>query len=125
MNDQDLDYAKELAEYENSLRLAENRDKKEDQIRLMAWWSLFGMIFYPVLIVAVTILAVYVDIGDAAVVISQIAPSYFVANAGLLAAFFGANAYQNKHLGRPGVPPGTVVNVRPTRPRPDPIVDER
>lgn len=126
---EELEYAIALAEYEHSLRIAENQDKKEDQIRSMAWWALFGMIFYPILLLATTIVAVYVDIGDAATIIGQIAPSYFVANAGLLAAFFGANAYQNKNLGRPGVGGGTTVNVRPPRqPRNrinTPEVDER
>ena len=55
----------------------------------MAWFALWGMLLYPVLILATSILG----IGDASALIADIAPTYFVAIAGLVAAFFGAQAY--------------------------------
>ena len=55
----------------------------------MAWFALWGMLLYPVLILATSFLG-----GDkAAQIIGDIAPTYFVAIAGLVAAFFGAQAY--------------------------------
>jgi len=47
------------------------------------------MLLYPVLILVTSIFGV----DDAAGLIGDIAPTYFVAIAGLVAAFFGANAY--------------------------------
>jgi hypothetical protein len=37
------------------------------------------------------------SLGDAATIIGDIAPTYFVAIAGLVAAFFGATAYMKKN----------------------------
>jgi FtsH-binding integral membrane protein len=81
--------AKEIAEFEHKKKLRENEDKKEDQIRAMAWFALWGMLLYPILILLTSI----VGVDDAAVLIGDIAPTYFVAIAGLVAAFFGAQAY--------------------------------
>ena len=67
----------------------ENEDAKEDQIRAMAWFALWGMLLYPVLILLTSLFGV----DDASQLIANIAPTYFVAIAGLVAAFFGAQAY--------------------------------
>ena len=69
--------------------MQENEDKKEDQIRAMAWFALWGMLLYPVLILVTSVIGV----DKASQLISDIAPTYFVAIAGLVAAFFGAQAY--------------------------------
>ena len=81
--------AKEIAEFEHKKKLHENEDKKEDQIRAMAWFALWGMLLYPILILLTSI----VGVESAASIIGDIAPTYFVAIAGLVAAFFGAQAY--------------------------------
>ena len=44
--------AKEIAEFEHKRKMQENEDKKEDQIRAMAWFALWGMLLYPILILA-------------------------------------------------------------------------
>lgn len=89
ITDEEMAKAREIAEFEHKQNLRENEDKKEDQIRQMAWFALWGMLLYPVLILATSIFGV----DDAAALIADIAPTYFVAIAGLVAAFFGAQAY--------------------------------
>ena len=89
ITDEEMARAKEIAAFEHKKKLQENEDKKEDQIRAMAWFALWGMLLYPVLILLTSI----VGVEDAAVLIGDIAPTYFVAIAGLVAAFFGAQAY--------------------------------
>lgn len=89
ITDEEMARAKEIAEFEHRKKLQENEDKKEDQIRAMAWFALWGMLLYPILILVTSI----VGVDDAAALIGDIAPTYFVAIAGLVAAFFGAQAY--------------------------------
>lgn len=89
ITDEEMVKAKETAEFQHKQKLRENEDKKEDQIRAMAWFALWGMLLYPVLILLTSIFGV----DDAAAIIGDIAPTYFVAIAGLVAAFFGAQAY--------------------------------
>jgi hypothetical protein len=78
----------EMAQAERLTRL-ENEDKKEDQIRAMAWFALWGMLLYPIGI----IISIAFGLETAGNLLSDIAPTYFVAIAGLVAAFFGAQAY--------------------------------
>ena len=89
ITDEEMARAKEIASFEHKKKMQENEDKKEDQIRAMAWFALWGMLLYPILILVTSI----VGVDDAAVLIGDIAPTYFVAIAGLVAAFFGAEAY--------------------------------
>jgi hypothetical protein len=89
ITDEEMAKAREIAEFEHKQKLRENEDKKEDQIRAMAWFALGGMLLYPVLILITSLFGV----DDAAQIIGDIAPTYFVAIAGLVAAFFGAQAY--------------------------------
>src|SRR6056300_527992 len=89
ITDEEMARAKEIAEFEHKRAMQENEDKKEDQIRQMAWFALWGMLLYPILILLTSIFGV----EDASKLIADIAPTYFVAIAGLVAAFFGAQAY--------------------------------
>jgi uncharacterized membrane protein (DUF485 family) len=89
ITDEEMARAKEISEFEHKKKMLENEDKKEDQIRQMAWFALWGMLLYPILI----LLTSFFDVDDAAQIIGDIAPTYFVAIAGLVAAFFGAQAY--------------------------------
>lgn len=98
ITDEEMARAKEIAEWEHQKKMRENEDAKEDQIRAMAWFALWGMLLYPVLILLTTIFGV----DSAAKVIGDIAPTYFVAIAGLVAAFFGAQAYSK---GKDKTPP--------------------
>jgi len=89
ITDEEMARAKEIAEFEHKRKMQENEDAKEDQIRAMAWFALWGMLLYPITIIVTSILGK----DTAAQLVSDIAPTYFVAIAGLVAAFFGAQAY--------------------------------
>ena len=93
VTDEEMSRAKEIAEFEHKRAMQDNEDKKEDQIRQMAWFALWGMLIYPALILITSMLGY----EKAAGLISDIAPTYFVAIAGLVAAFFGANAMAKKN----------------------------
>ena len=77
----------------------EDQDAQRDAMRKMAWFALFGMLFYPGAILITTLL----DEIEAAELIAQIAPTYFVSISVLVAAFFGADAVKNKT--KPGATP--------------------
>ena len=69
----------------------EDQDAQRDAMRKMTWFALFGMLLYPATIVVTSLLGA----DNAAKIIGDIAPTYFVAISALVAAFFGANAYAN------------------------------
>lgn len=81
----------ELAVEERMIRL-ENEDKKEDAQRNMAWFALAGMLLYP----ACVVISVVGGIDTAAKILGDMAGVYFIAVAGIVAAFFGASAMKNK-----------------------------
>lgn len=89
ITDEEMARAREIAEFEHKRKMQDNEDKKEDQIRAMAWFALWGMLLYPITIIATSMFGH----ATAAQLVSDIAPTYFVAIAGLVAAFFGAQAY--------------------------------
>lgn len=100
--------SEELAMYlEFKRRELEDQDAQRDAMRKMAWFALFGMLLYPVTIIFTS----WLDVDDAAQIIGDIAPTYFVAIAGLVAAFFGANAYSNSKKA------GTEMTAPPQPPR--------
>ena len=70
----------------------EDADAMRDAQRNMAWFALFGMLLYPFAVV----LAVFAGLNEAATTLGSMAPTYFVAVAGIVAAFFGAQAYTKK-----------------------------
>lgn len=69
---------------------ADNENKKEDQIRRMAWFALWGLLVYPIGIVISDQFAMETT-GQ---LLADIAPTYFVSVSALVGAFFGAQAYQ-------------------------------
>ena len=77
----------ELDKQERMIRL-ENEDKKEDAQREMAWFARWGMLLYPFAVV----LAVLIGLDKAADILGDMAGVYFIAVAGIVAAFFGAAA---------------------------------
>ena len=70
----------------------EDEDAQRDAMRKMTWFALFGMLLYPAGIAVTS----FFGMDNAAGIIGDIAPTYFVAISALVAAFFGANAYANK-----------------------------
>ena len=67
----------------------EDADAMRDAQRKMAWFSLFGMLLYPFAVVAASL----AGLEQAQGTLGDMAPTYFVAVAGIVAAFFGAQAW--------------------------------
>ena len=78
---------KELEMDERLMRI-ENEDKKQDAQRYMAWFSLWGMLLYPSLVV----FSVLINLDQAAKILGDMASVYFVSVAAIVAAFFGSQA---------------------------------
>lgn len=70
----------------------EDQDAQRDAMRKMTWFALFGMLLYPLAILATSLAGA----DKAAAIIGDIAPTYFVAISALVAAFFGADALKKK-----------------------------
>jgi len=66
----------------------EDADSMRDAQRKMAWFSLLGMLLYPFAVIVSTL----TGLETAANVLGNMAPTYFVAVAGIVAAFFGTQA---------------------------------
>ena len=70
----------------------EDEDAMRDAQRKMAWFALFGMLLYPFAVVV----ADSIGLQKASDVLGDMAPTYFVSVAALVAAFFGTQAYTGK-----------------------------
>ena len=70
----------------------EDADAMRDAQRNMTWFALFGLILYPFAVVVASLSG----LDEAAKTLGSMAPTYFVAVAGIVAAFFGAQAYSKK-----------------------------
>jgi hypothetical protein len=113
--------SQELAMYlEFKRRELEDQDAQRDAMRKMTWFALWGMLLYPVTIV----IASWLNVDDAATIIGNIAPTYFVAISALVAAFFGANAYSSSKKSEaavpPPMPPMQPMALRPQAPKSEP-----
>ena len=70
----------------------EDEDAMRDAQRKMAWFALFGMLLYPFAVV----LANWVGLDQASKILGDMAATYFVSVAAIVAAFFGTQAYTKK-----------------------------
>lgn len=117
--------SQELAMYlEFKRKELEDQDAQRDAMRKMTWFALWGMLLYPVTIV----IASWLDVDDAATIIGNIAPTYFVAISALVAAFFGANAYSaskknDMQQQMPMPMPSRPAPAAPTPPAPPSVED--
>jgi hypothetical protein len=82
------------SELETSEKLQELRLQHEraDAQRAMSWFALWGMLLYPSLVVV----SEFFGMNQAASILGDMAAVYFVSVAGILAAFFGAQAWSNR-----------------------------
>ena len=85
----------EMAQAKDMQMLTVTREKADAQ-RAMAWFALWGMLLYPTLIVVCSL----IKLDAAAQILSEIASVYFVAIAGLVAAYFGASAWVTRGNGK-------------------------
>ena len=67
----------------------EDADAMRDAQRSMAWFALGGMLLYPFAVV----LAVFLDLEQAGSILGNMAATYFVSVAAIVAAFFGGQAF--------------------------------
>ena len=85
--------AEEMAMHlEFKRRALEDADAQRDAIRKMAWFSLIGLLVYPMGIAVTSAFGM----DKAATLIADIAPTYFASIAVLVSAFFGADALKKK-----------------------------
>ena len=70
----------------------EDADAMRDAQRNMTWFALGGLLLYPFAVV----LASLAGLDQAQETLGDMAPTYFVAVAGIVAAFFGTQAMKGK-----------------------------
>jgi hypothetical protein len=70
----------------------DDADAMRDAQRSMAWFALWGMLLYPFAVV----LAVWIGLDSASKILGDMAATYFVSVAAIVAAFFGGQAFTNK-----------------------------
>ena len=92
VSDEELKMAEEINSIEFERLQMENQDKREDAQRGMAWFALFGMLLYPFSVV----LASFLGLEAAPSILGDMAPTYFVSVAAIVAAFYGSQAYTSK-----------------------------
>ena len=98
MDDADINGDGHISDTELKMHLEFKRKELEDQDamrdaqRKMAWFALGGMLLYP----AAVVLASLAGLDQAQGTLGDMAPTYFVAVAGIVAAFFGAQAFTKK-----------------------------
>ena len=92
VSDDEIAMEERMIELEDMRSDMENEDKKQDAQRNMAWFALAGMLLYPFAVV----IAVWVGLDQAGKILGDMAATYFVAVAGIVAAFFGAQAFSGK-----------------------------
>ena len=67
----------------------DDQDAMRDAQRKMTWVALWGLLLYPFAVV----IASLAGLNEAQSTLGSMAPTYFVAVAGIVAAFFGAQAF--------------------------------
>ena len=70
----------------------EDADAMRDAQRNMAWFALGGMLLYPFAVV----IAELVGLQNASKTLGDMAPTYFVSVAAIVAAFYGKEALKSK-----------------------------
>lgn len=70
----------------------DDADAMRDAQRNMAWFALGGMLLYPFAVV----LAELVGLDQASGTLGDMAPTYFVSVAAIVAAFYGKEAFTKK-----------------------------
>ena len=70
----------------------EDLDAMRDAQRNMTWFALWGMLLYPATVMTTELL----NLHQAAEILGSMASVYFVSVAGIVAAFFGAQAWSGK-----------------------------
>jgi hypothetical protein len=86
-------YTDEEFEMNERQIMLENEDKKQDAQRNMAWFALAGMLLYPFAVV----IAIWLGLDKAATILGDMAATYFVSVAAIVAAFYGKEAFVSRN----------------------------
>lgn len=70
----------------------EDENSKRDQQRKMVWFSLAGLLLYPIMIIVCNVLGQKVAADN----LTAIAPTYCIAVVGIVTAFFGFTNIKKK-----------------------------
>lgn len=92
VDDEEMAMERCILEMEELRSHMENDDKKQDAQRAMAWFALFGMLLYPFAVV----IAVFIGLDKAASILGDMAPTYFVSVAAIVAAFYAKEVMVKK-----------------------------
>ena len=84
--------AEEAMYLEAKRKELEDADAMRDAQRNMAWFALGGMLLYPFAVVV----AELIGLDKASSVLGDMAPTYFVSVAAIVAAFYGKEALKSK-----------------------------
>ena len=84
VTDEELEMDEKMLRLQDLKSDIENEDKKQDAQRMMAWFALFGMLLYPFAVV----LANWIGLDQAAKILGDMAATYFVSVAAIVAAFY-------------------------------------
>jgi hypothetical protein len=83
VSDEEIARAERLAELEN-------KDQKEDQLRQMAWVAMGSMVFFTV-----ALFLPFLSV-ERLTALDNLLSMFYIAQAGVVATFFGSSAYMSK-----------------------------
>ena len=92
VSDEELEMDRKMLELQDLKSDMENEDKKQDAQRNMAWFALFGMLLYPFAVV----FADWIGLEKAGNILGDMAPTYFVSVAAIVAAFYAKETFTGK-----------------------------
>ena len=92
ISDDEMANEKRMIELEDLRSDMENEDKKQDAQRAMAWFALAGMLLYPFAVV----IAAWMGLEKAPAILGDMAPTYFVSVAAIVAAFYAKEVLHKK-----------------------------
>ena len=92
VTDEELDMDERMLRLQDMRSDMENEDKKADAQRNMAWFALSGMLLYPFAVV----IASYIGLDNAGKILGDMAPTYFVSVAAIVAAFYAKETFTKK-----------------------------
>jgi hypothetical protein len=92
ISDEELMKAEKIAELEAIRAREKDRDAKEDQLRQMAWVAMISMVLFTV------VLFLPIIDNDRIGVLDNLLQMFYIAQAGVVATFFGSSAYMNRNM---------------------------
>jgi hypothetical protein len=83
VSDEEIAKAERLAELEN-------KDRKEDQLRQMAWVAMASMVFFTI-----ALFLPFLSV-ERLTALDNLLSMFYIAQAGVVATFFGSSAYMSR-----------------------------